>query len=158
MKRPGGRAGTQHMLLAALFSLAWLPCHASLGGAPSDFGNTSVRRAHTLAAATSAPAGFNINASTLPGGTSVREYVNDNGLVFAVSWSGPFLPDLRNLLGQHFQTFTSESARRPKAGHSRVVVKQQDVTIESTGHMRAYSGRAWVNSLLPPGFNTDDIE
>jgi hypothetical protein len=88
----------------------------------------------------------------------VREYVNDNGLVFAVSWSGPFLPDLRNLLGQHFQTFTSESARRSKAGHSRVVVQQQDVTIESMGHMRAYSGRAWVNSLLPPGFNTDDIE
>jgi len=35
---------------------------------------------------------------------------------------------------------------------------QPDVTIESGGHMRAYTGRAWINSRLPAGFDTDTLE
>ena len=153
------------LALAGLaLSLASLPCRASLGTAPSDFGNKSVRHARVLAAAsgaagasTAAAAAYDVNTSVLDNGTTVREYVA-NGVVFAVSWTGPFLPDLRALLGQQFTTLTSETARRPKAGNSQVRIVRPDVTIESTGHMRAYSGRAWVTSLLPAGFDTDEIE
>ena len=88
----------------------------------------------------------------------MREYVGANGVVFAVAWNGPFLPDLRELLGQHFATLISESARLPKAGRGRIRVAHTDVTIESTGHMRAYAGRASINSLLPAGFDTGTIE
>jgi hypothetical protein len=101
---------------------------------------------------------YSVSTTTLAGGTTVREYVGANGVVFAVAWDGPFLPDLRELLGQHFATYTSESARLPKAGRGPVRVAQPDVTIESTGHMRAYAGRAWVDSLLPAGFDKDAIE
>ena len=152
------------LALAGLaLSLASLPCRASLGTAPSDFGNKSVRHARVLAAAsastgsTGSTAAYDVNTSVLDNGTTVREYVA-NGVVFAVSWTGPFLPDLRTLLGQQFTTLTSETARRPKAGNSQVRIVRPDVTIESTGHMRAYSGRAWVTSLLPAGFDTDEIE
>jgi hypothetical protein len=150
-------------LLGLALSLASLPCRASLGTAPSDFGNKSVRHARVLAAtsaatgATGSAAAYDVNTSVLDNGTTVREYVA-NGVVFAVSWTGPFLPDLRALLGQQFTTLTSETARRPKAGNSQVRIVRPDVTIESTGHMRAYAGRAWVNSLLPAGFDTSEIE
>jgi hypothetical protein len=145
-------------LLAILFPLVSLPCHATLGRAPTDFAGTGAKRARMLAAAGNAASGFSVNTSTLANGTTVREYVNPNGVVFAVSWNGPFLPDLRSLLGDQFGALTSESARHPKAGHSQVHVERPDLTIESTGHMRAYAGRAWINSLLPAGFNTNDIE
>jgi hypothetical protein len=146
------------------------PCLASLGRAPSAFaGTTTVHQARALAAAngssvTSSTSGSNgsanysVSTTTLAGGTTVREYVGADGVVFAVTWNGPFLPDLRELLGQHFATLKDESARQPKAGRGQVRVAQPDVTIESGGHMRAYAGRAWINSRLPAGFDTDTLE
>jgi hypothetical protein len=149
------------LILLAAAALCAAPCFASLGRAPSAFaGTNAIHQARVLAAGggTSSGATYSVSTTTLAGGTTVREYVGANGVVFAVAWNGPFLPDLRELLGQHFATFTSEGARQPKAGHGRVRVAQPDVTIESTGHMRAYAGRAWVNSLLPAGFDKDTIE
>lgn len=149
------------LALPAFLLACAVPCHASLGKAPSDFGGVAARQAKSLAAtgATStATATYNVNTTTLASGTVVREYVATSGVVFAVSWTGPFLPDLRTLLGDQFTTLTTASARHAKAGHNRVNVAGSDVTIESGGHMRAYKGRAWINSLLPAGFDTDGIE
>jgi hypothetical protein len=136
------------------------PCFASLGRAPSALpAATSAHQARTLAATgATAAAGYTVDTTVLETGTTVREYVGKNGVVFAVTWNGPFLPDLRELLGQHFTTLTNESARHPKAGRNWVRAANPDVTIESTGHMRAYTGRAWVRSLLPAGFDTDTLE
>jgi hypothetical protein len=79
-------------------------------------------------------------------------------VVFAVSWTGPTLPDLRTLLGDKFTVMTSNAAKRPKAGHSQLAVDQSDVVIVSSGHMRAYAGQAWIPSALPAGFDTTTIE
>lgn len=160
------RNSVRHLLAAGLLlPAASLVCHASLGRAPSVFPDASSNavRARVLAASGAAAsaagaASYTVNSSVLPSGTTVREYVGADGIVFAVSWNGPFLPDLRNLLGDHFTTMTSEAARHPKAGHSQLRVDRADVTIESTGHMRAFAGRAWINARLPAGFNTQDIE
>jgi hypothetical protein len=147
-------------LAGLVAALSAPPCLASLGRAPSALAGTTVaHRARTLAAAgTANSVGYSVNTTTLASGTTVREYVGANGVVFAVAWNGPFLPDLRELLGQHFTALAGESARRPKAGRNGVRVAHPGVTIESTGHMRAYAGRAWVDSLLPAGFDTDTIE
>jgi hypothetical protein len=139
-----------------ILSACALPCFASLGHSPSDFGAPTAGRARALAAG--GASSFSVNTSTLANGTTVREYVGAGGTVFAVSWDGPFLPDLKTLLGQHFDTLTHESARRPKAGHSQLRIERPDVVIESTGHMRAYTGRAWVTGQLPAGFTPADIE
>ena len=40
-----------------------------------------------------------------PSGTTVREYVSSNGTVFAVAWQGPWLPDLRQMLGPYFDDY-----------------------------------------------------
>jgi hypothetical protein len=146
------------LTLMLALALAAAPCQAALGRAPSDFGNASVRHARALAASgvTTAPS-WDVRVSVLDNGTTVHEYAT-GGVVFAVAWNGPFLPDLRKLLGPYFDTLTNDTARRPKAGNSQVRIHRPDVTIESGGHMRAYAGRAWVNSLLPAGFATEDIE
>jgi hypothetical protein len=159
----GQRSRLALLAAAALVTAsAATPCLASLGRAPSSFaGTSSVHQARALAAASGTTAGstsYSVSTTTLTGGTTVREYVGADGVVFAVTWNGPFLPDLRELLGQHFTTLTNESARQPKAGRGQVRVARPDVTIESGGHMRAYAGRAWINSRLPAGFDTDTLE
>lgn len=143
-------------VIMILMAFWCVPCFASLGGAPSDLGGHPTRQARSLAAG--APANFTLQVSTLPSGTVVREYVSPGGAVFAVSWQGPFLPDLRTLLAQYFDVLTANTARRPKAGNSQVRVDRPEVTIESSGHMRAYFGRAWLPNALPAGFSSADIE
>jgi Protein of unknown function (DUF2844) len=148
------------MLAGIATALCGTPCFASLGRAPSTFaGATTAHPARTLAAATGAAraAGHTVNTTTLASGTTVREYVGTDGIVFAVAWNGPFLPDLRELLGDHFATLTGASAQQRRTGGG-VHAAATDVTIESTGHMRAYAGRAWINSRLPAGFDTDAIQ
>lgn len=135
---------------------------AALGSSPSDFGNTATPTkltARSLAATSStSTAAYTVSQSTLDSGTIVREYIDANGVVFAVSWTGPTLPDLRTLLGDKFAVMTSNAAKRPKAGHSQLAVEQSDVVIVSNGHMRAYTGQAWIPSALPAGFDTTTIE
>lgn len=150
--------------LYAMLFLSLLQCavaYASLGGTPSNFGATPLLRqgARSLAAADSAgSANYTVTQSTLDDSTVVREYSDNAGVVFAVSWNGPFLPDLRTLLGAHFDTLRSEAAKTPKAGHSQLAIDRSDVVIVSNGHMRSYSGKAWIPSALPAGFSTDSIE
>ncbi|MDR1709855.1 MAG: DUF2844 domain-containing protein, partial [Candidatus Accumulibacter sp.] len=55
----------------------------------------------------------------LNSGTLVREYVSAKGIVFAVAWQGPFLPDLKQLLGQYFDAYT-EAARNAPAGRGPI--------------------------------------
>ncbi|WP_394779578.1 DUF2844 domain-containing protein [Undibacterium sp.] len=142
------------LLLSAYCSTA----SAALGGAPTDFGaSDSGRQLRTLSAARST-ANYHVSESTLSSGTVVREYVASSGTVFAVSWSGPFIPDLQTLLGKHAETLNTAAARKPKAGNSQLSVTRPDVVIQSGGHMRAYQGRAWVPAELPGGVTADDIQ
>ncbi|MDB5959828.1 MAG: hypothetical protein JWP59_1122 [Massilia sp.] len=150
------------LLIATLACLACCGAHATLGGSPSDFSNAATVRARQLSAPAVAGAGtvtsYNVKETTLDSGTVVREYVGAGGAVFAVSWSGPFLPDLRTLLGAQFATLTAENAARPRGRRGQLRVARADVVIESGGHMRAWSGRAWLTGALPAGFDTAVIE
>jgi len=136
--------------------------YAALGGAPSDFGATPVtaRRLAATGAATAAAtdAVYTVSQSTLDSGTVVREYSDTAGKVFAVSWRGPTLPDLRTLLGDKFGVMTGAAAKRARAGHSQLALEQSDVVLVSNGHMRSFAGHAWIPSALPAGFDTTTID
>ncbi|HEV7817032.1 MAG TPA: DUF2844 domain-containing protein [Janthinobacterium sp.] len=131
--------------------------HAALGSLPSNFGvQQNGIKARSLAAASGA---YHTVETTLDSGTVVREFVNNSsGTVFAVSWDGPFMPDLQTLLGTNFSTLTDAAASKPKAGHSQLSIDKQDVVIVSGGHMRAYTGRAWITSQFPAGVSATDID
>lgn len=89
----------------------------------------------------------------------VREYSNSDGLVFAVTWSGPGKPDLRTLLGPYFTTFqaNSEVAANAHALRRPPQVNQTDLQIQTAGHMGWFRGVAFVPSLAPPGFALTDL-
>ena len=149
-------------VLTIFASLACASAQASLGGAPSDF-SPGAARARQLSGAlpagapASAPAPYTINETTLDSGTVVREYVGPGGIVFGVSWNGPFLPDLRTLLGERFADLNKAAGDKSR-GRGQVHVKQDDLVIESGGHMRAWSGRAWLGSALPAGVGAEVVQ
>lgn len=90
-------------------------------------------------------------------GVAVRQYAEQGGTVFAVTWQGPFKPDLRQLLGPHFDTYVQGAAGgAPNRG--RVVVATPDVVIQSFGHMRSFTGRAWLPGALPAGLQPEQLQ
>ncbi|MFZ6749634.1 DUF2844 domain-containing protein [Undibacterium sp. Ren11W] len=147
-------------LLSVFLVLICCSAKAELGAAPSAFNNKAdVRKSQSLSSSVAvAPKNYRILESVLTTGTTVREYIDANGIVFAVSWNGPFLPDLQNLLGKHFDTMRTEAARVPRAGYSQLQIIRPEVSIYSGGHMRAFIGRAWIVSEFPSDFKQEDIQ
>lgn len=90
-------------------------------------------------------------------GTVVREYVSPNGKVFAVTWDGPHMPDLEQLFGSYFGIY-QEAAKTRRAGHGPLSVNQPELVAYSAGHMRAFSGRAYVPRLLPENVSIEEIK
>ncbi|HEY6925119.1 MAG TPA: DUF2844 domain-containing protein [Steroidobacteraceae bacterium] len=131
-----------------------LPAFAALGGDAASV-DTDVARMKGQARAT-AVAGYTVQEITLPSGTVVREYVSAEGKVFAVTWRGMSQPDLQQTLGTYFEQYKA-AASAPHAGHHHLTIHQPELILSSGGHMRAWSGKAYVPALLPPNFSVDDI-
>jgi hypothetical protein len=102
---------------------------------------------------------YSISESVLIGGTTVHEYVARDGVVFAVAWSGPQIPDLRALLGTRFDSYVSALAQQRAAGgmHGSTRIAGGDAVVHSTGHMGAFAGLAYLPALLPPGVTPADL-
>lgn len=128
--------------------------HAVLGGPPQQFDTAPTTAAPAV---TSAGSSYLRHDTTLASGTRVREYVSAGGLVFALTWDGPTLPDLKALLGKYFDTMVAESAKAPRAGRSSLAINLPEVVINSGGHMRAFAGSAWIPAEFPAGFTAADV-
>jgi hypothetical protein len=100
-------------------------------------------------------AGWEVHELRLPSGTLVREYLRD-GSVFAVAWGGPVIPNLRLLLGTYFEPYVNSPRGRP-AGHHLRVVATPDWVVQSAGHQGGFTGRAWLPTHLPAGFDLDTV-
>jgi hypothetical protein len=98
-------------------------------------------------------AGATRYSQTLPNGVTVRQFVDSAGLVFAVAWQGPVLPDFERLLGAHYPVY-AEALRQQTRG---VSVQSAGVVLESSGMMRAFVGRAYLPASLPAGLTAQDI-
>ncbi len=95
---------------------------------------------------------YTIDHVALPNGVEVREFLS-HGKVFGVAWSGPFKPDLQQILGSHFTTFVFEASRKSLAGHSQLHAERSDVVIDASGHSRFFAGRAFAPALVPKGID-----
>jgi hypothetical protein len=141
-------------LLAASLSQGFpLPARAALGG---DAASVEADRVNLKGALRVTPAAsYQLQELTLPSGTVLHEYLAA-GKVFAVSWRGPLMPDLSQVLGGYFARY-AQAATQPAIRHRLVVVNDPDLVMSSAGHMHAFHGRAWIPSLLPAGFSLADI-
>ena len=97
--------------------------------------------------------GATLHEQTLPNGLVLRQYVDAAGLVFAVGWEGPVLPDFERLLGPHFAAYAL-ALRQQRRG---VNVRNADLVLESGGMMRSFAGRAYLPAQLPVSLMAQDI-
>ena len=101
---------------------------------------------------------YAIQEVTGDGGMRIREFLNRDGTVFAVTWSGPVVPDLRRLLGTNFSIYTAALAGVPQRGlHRSLRITASGLIVETGGHMRAYIGRAYLPALVPVGTSTAEL-
>jgi hypothetical protein len=130
------------------------PVHAALG---KPYASVAADQVKMKASVEVTPtAAYEVHALTLPTGTVVREYVSATGTVFAVAWSGPFKPNLRQALGDYFADYVS-AAQTKFGGHNHLFVSTPTLVIQSNGHMRAFSGRAYLVQAIPAGVSTDEL-
>jgi hypothetical protein len=140
-----------------LFSIlaAAFPVGATLGGSAESV-VTDQSKLHAKRAVVDRR-DYTVHEITGDDGTLIREYVTPAGKVFGVSWSGPTIPDLAQLLGTYNAEF--QTAIRAKRGRrSSAAVHNPDLVVESSGHMRAFHGRAYLNSMLPIGVTEDVVQ
>jgi hypothetical protein len=102
---------------------------------------------------------YTLHEVQLENGTSVREYATPAGLVFAVAWRGPVLPDLSVLLGNHFKTFKAATDQARLAGRrgAPVSIEGDGLVVRSNGRMRNFFGHAYAPDLIPAGVNIQDV-
>jgi Protein of unknown function (DUF2844) len=143
------------LVLLSTLTAAALPGWAALGGSAESVATDQVKfQARRAVMETRAYAVHEISRDD---GTLIREYVTPAGKVFGVSWSGPVLPDLSQLLGSYNTEF-QDAVRAKRIGRGAVVVHNPDLVVESTGHMRAFYGRAYLESMLPSGVTQEIVK
>ena len=158
---PGPKAapvGKAAWVLAIALASPWSGAWADLGGKPISTGGTAAAVLHslqtvTVSAKSSSSTSYSVQVVTLETGTSVTEYMNSAGVVFAVQWSGRVLPDYAQVLGTQVQTFRSALQTSGQAGRrsGAVGVSQNGLVVSSSGHMGSYQGYAYLTSLVPDG-------
>jgi len=88
---------------------------------------------------------------------SVRQYVNPDGRVFGVAWDGQTKPDISQVLGPYFTRYANAAAGRSVTWQTRNI-DQPDFVLRVSGHMRHFTGSAWVPGLVPAGVDPIEVK
>ena len=148
MKLPG----TLFCMFAAVCVSA--PALAALGG---DVTSVETDRVSMKGALRVTPGiDYSVHEIQTSAGIVIREYASAQGQVFAVSWQGPGIPDLRQMLGSYYSEF-AQARSEPHYNHHHLTVRTAGVVVESSGRTRTFFGRAWAPALLPQNFSLKDI-
>lgn len=138
--------------------LCALPAFAGLGEESSsiDADQAHVQGARRITQA----ANYTVHEIKAPTGTIVREYVSSSGQVFGVAWQGPTPPDMRQILANYFETFrqAAETQTNSHTGRRPLVINHPDLVMHSGGHMRSFSGHAYLPGMLPQGVTAETIQ
>jgi hypothetical protein len=158
------------LLSATTFAFLLPDAQASLGGnaasvstdrtalAPTGTASTAATASSTTSATTGTSA-YTMQSLVDAGGTTIHEYLDSSGTVFAIAWAGPFMPNLSQLLGTYFATYTSAVAanQASETVRSPAAIDTGELVVKSGGHMQAFRGKAYLKNRLPGGFTVDQI-
>ena len=155
-KEIGAIARTRFFAFSALaLLLISMPACAELGGDVSTIqADQEHMKGTRRVSATTAYSVHEIQAAT---GIKVREFVSPAGTVFAVAWEGPSTPDLRQLLGRYFDQY-AQAIQNKRAGRAPLSIHDGTLVVEAVGHMRSFSGRAYVPAMVPQGVAPETIK
>ena len=145
----------QHLAWGLLWACAG-SSHAALGGAVANLTSSALSQREVVQTLTSTTATY--RETVLTNGTVVHEYRGADSIVYAVTWHGPFLPDLQALLGTYFETLRSPPNQASRKGSAGLRVLQSDIGLIAGGHMGAFEGKAWIPAKLPAAVTANDLK
>jgi len=104
-------------------------------------------------------ANYSVHEMQAAGGTAVREYISPTGKVFAVAWQGAARPDLQQLLGSYYSRVAQavQAEKMKRVGRHPISIQEPDLVVGTGGHPRAFTGRAYVPSIMPAAVRTEEI-
>lgn len=143
--------------MAVLTLVAVRPAGAALGG---DAASVKVDRQAMNGSLTSQPEdAYAVYRIQTPGGLVVKEFVSSAGRVFAITWRGPVLPNLRQLLGDYFDQYqqAADQARGAQGRRGMLVIHPPGLVVLSGGHMRAFFGKAYLPDEMPSGVDAGTL-
>lgn len=126
------------------------PARAAVG---DDVATVAVDQArlHARLTVSHATTGYAIHELSMPSGVRLRHFVGATGKVFAVSWSGGWRPNLRDVMGAHYDDFIAATRGRPqRRGIARI--ETRGMVVVMGGHQRAFFGHVYLTELVPEGF------
>ena len=134
------------------------PAAASLGGDVTSVHADQAKMQGSLRT-TSANA-YTVHEIQTATGVAVKEYASPVGKVFAVTWKGPFHPDLRQLLGPYYDEYIEavQTQHAQRRGRGPLLIQHAGLIVQISGHMRSFSGKAYVPQQLPAGVRAEDIQ
>jgi len=143
-------------VLVAILILPF-PVLASLGGDATSVQEDQAKMQASLRS--SGGNSYTVHEMQTPAGVAVREYVSPAGKVFAVTWQGPFHPDLRQILGTYFDQYVQavQAQQAQHRGHGPVLIQQAGFVVQITGHFRAVRGSAYVPQMMPAGVRAEEL-
>jgi hypothetical protein len=151
MGRASAVKRVQHLGLTLALALCPQLGFAALGG---DLRSVSADRETMQGRLQSTPLEqYELHQITTGGGTVIHEYMTLQGKVFAVTWRGPFPPNLQQLFGSYYKQFEEAvpAATQLRISHRMLRIAQPDFAVQEFARMRFYQGKACVPSLVPPG-------
>jgi hypothetical protein len=158
-QRNHGLRVARFVMLSGALSLWGFEALSALGVTPIASPGQALASKRVLSSSGRAIIPYAQHERLLGNGTTVREFSRADGLVFAVSWEGPVLPDLNELLGEYFTTFmkgVKQDHQRGRRG-SPLHLASNGLVVSSTGRMRHFLGSAYAPTLVPAGLEITDI-
>jgi hypothetical protein len=133
-----------------------LPVFATLGADVSSVQSDQARM--KAAVNVSRATNYTVHEMKAADGTAVREFVSPSGQVFGVAWSGPFRPDLKQVLGNYYDQVLAVAKNRRTGHNTPLTIHESGLVVEMGGHQRYFVGRAYVPGMLPQGVQTSEIK
>jgi hypothetical protein len=146
------------MTIVLLMLALPLPASAALGGDVSSVQEDQAQMKGTLK--TTEAQAYTVHEITGAGNTVVKEYASPAGKIFAITWHGQFIPNMQQLLGTYFDQYAqaAKAQRESHPGRHPLNIQQSGLVVQSGGHMRSYTGRAYVPDMVPQGVNVDALQ
>ena len=99
---------------------------------------------------------FNMHEIQASTGTLIRQYVSPAGTVFGVAFEGSALPNMKQLLGPYYDQYL-RAAQAQGITRGPLVIREPGLVVQVSGHMRAFTGRAYAPNMLPSGVTAEAI-
>ena len=152
IRRPSRLMLSASLVLTSL--LMPLGAHAGLGDPAASVVEDGATLGAETRTATTMPS-YVRHDMTTGDGTRIREFASSDG-VFAVAFDGPTMPDLKTMLGAHYDGYVA-AARAHRGSHHVVSFESDGAVVTIMKLQRGFSGSAQLPASTPRGINVQDL-